>query len=114
MVPLGFLFTWLWGVLGMALAFLCSVSITAMYLLMVNKKLLKCSRLSEFFPWQRLLLILVIALVSVMLVDGVFGNWLGIQDEMRMLMLAWKLCGIFVLSLPVYGLLLFPFGLRFF
>jgi O-antigen/teichoic acid export membrane protein len=106
---LAFPLAWAWGPFGMALA-VCSGSLfVAGYYLFQYQKILQ-SHLKDFFPWQRLLGLLLIAFLSTAIVGLTIGPWMALMADTSFFSLGWKLGTLFIISGTIYLPLLVLFG----
>jgi O-antigen/teichoic acid export membrane protein len=98
MAPLAKLF----GPAGIASAFLVSTISQSVYLLLHYRGLLKMP-IASFYPWGRLIQVLLIAFACVAVSDLTLSRFLHLSADTRMVTLAWKLAVAFAASAALYA-----------
>ena len=101
MIVLSFPLTAWLGIWGMSLAVLLSTMVSVVYYLVAYVKILKVS-LSEFYPWKRLLLLLLVSITSSAVVGAALDPFLHIATSASIVILGIKLGILLVLDLIVY------------
>jgi O-antigen/teichoic acid export membrane protein len=104
--PLG----WFLKGFGIALALLLSIVASFGYVLFKYKKIFNVP-ISEFFPWQRLTIILMLSLISAALSSFLLGSALMLDKNPGILVLGWKLGVLFIVTCVLYMMLLMATGI---
>jgi O-antigen/teichoic acid export membrane protein len=89
------------GPAGIASAFLVSTISQSVYLLLRYRGLLKMP-ISSFYPWGRLIQVMLIAFACVAVSDLTLSRFLHLSADTRMVSLAWKLAVAFAASAALY------------
>ncbi len=108
MIIFSFPMTKWFGVLGISLAVLFSQVYSVGYLLLAYRKMLKV-KLAEFYPWKKLLILIMISMICASSVGLIFEPVFHIASSTSMLNTGLKLAALFFFNVILYFLALIVF-----